>query len=74
MFEQYWSILLYNTCDETNRSGLNLFIIKATHLPMSKRAEEVRSFLLNLLIGVDVHIYTPEEVEEYGIEEYSFVH
>lgn len=58
----------------TNKSDLDLFIIKDTHLPMSQRNEEVRSFLTNLLIGVDVHIYTPEEVEEYGAEEYSFVH
>ena len=58
----------------TNRSDLDLFIIKDTHLPMSKRNEDIRPLLSNLLIGVDVHVYTPEEVEEYGSEEYSFVH
>ena len=58
----------------TNRSDLDLFIIKDTHLPMSQRDQEIRPFLSNLLIGVDIHVYTPEEVEEYGAEEYSFVH
>ncbi len=58
----------------TNRSDLDLFIIKNTHLPMLHRTEEVRALLPNLLVGVDVHIYTPEEVQEYGAEEYSFVH
>ena len=58
----------------TYKSDLDLFIIKDTNLPMSKRNEEIWPLLSNLLIGVDVHVYTQEEVEEYGIEEYSFVH
>ena len=58
----------------TNRSDLDLFIVKDTHLPMPQRDEEIRPFLSNLLIRVDVHVYTPLEVEEYGAEEYSFVH
>jgi len=58
----------------TYKSDLDLFIIKDTHLPMSHRDEEIRPFLSNLITGVDVHVYTPEEVEEYGSEEYSFVH
>lgn len=41
---------------------------------MSYSDEEIRPFLSNFLIGVDFHVYTPEEVEEYGSEEYSFVH
>ena len=57
----------------TYKSDLDLFIIKDTHLPMSKRNEEIRHLLSNLIVGVDVHVYTPEEVEEYGSEEYSFV-
>ena len=58
----------------TNKSDLDLLIIKETHLPMSLRDEEIRPLLSNLLIRIDVHFYTPEEVEEYGSEEYSFVH
>lgn len=58
----------------TNRSDLDLFIIIDTLLPMSLRDKELTPFLSNLLIGVDVHVYTPAEVEEYGSQEYSFVH
>lgn len=58
----------------TYKSDLDLFIIKDTHSPMSKRSEEIKPLLSNLLIAVDIHVYTPEEVEEYGIEKYSFVH
>lgn len=58
----------------TARSDLDLLVIKDTHLPMRQRNAEVQSFLANLLIKVDVHIYTPEEVEEFGMELYSFIH
>ena len=58
----------------THKSDLDLFIVKDTHLPMRHRNEEVNSILSSLLIRVDVHIYTREETEEYGSEEYSFVH
>jgi len=58
----------------TNKSDLDLFVIKDTQLPSSERDQEIRPFLSNLIINVDVHVYTSEEVEEYGTEEYSFVH
>lgn len=35
---------------------------------------DIRSILSNLLFRVDIHVYTPEEVEEYGSEEYLFVY
>ncbi len=57
----------------TSKSDLDIFIVKNSHLPMNKRNEEVRPLVSNLLINVDIHVYTPEEVEEYGQEEYSFV-
>ena len=58
----------------TYKSDLDLFIIKDTPLPMINRYEEIKPILHSLLISVDVHVYTPEEVNEYGLEEYSFVH
>ncbi|MFB3387033.1 nucleotidyltransferase domain-containing protein [Flavobacterium sp. LAR06] len=58
----------------TNKSDLDLFIIKDTPLPMKQRNEELLPIVNKLLIEVDVHVYTPEEVEEYGSEKYSFVH
>jgi uncharacterized protein len=58
----------------TYKSDLDLFIIKNTQLPMISRDEEVRSIVSGLLQKVDVHIYTLEEVDEYGSEKFSFVH
>jgi len=58
----------------TYKSDLDLFVVKDTQLPMKNRNEEIRPIVSNLLVSVDVHVYTPEEVEEYGSEEYSFVH
>jgi uncharacterized protein len=57
----------------TAKSDLDLFVVKDTHLPMRERSKDISSILAGLLIRVDVHVYTPEEVEEYGNEEYSFV-
>jgi len=58
----------------TAKSDLDLFIVKDTDLPMRERGADIRSSFASLLIHVDVHIYTPEEVEEYGAEVYSFIH
>jgi predicted nucleotidyltransferase len=57
----------------TAKSDLDLFVIKDTHLPMRERGKDISSILTGLLFRVDVHVYTPEEVEEYGNEEYSFI-
>jgi predicted nucleotidyltransferase len=57
----------------TIKSDLDIFVIKETELPMANRADDLRPILSHLLIPVDVHIYTPEEVEEYGKEQFSFV-
>jgi uncharacterized protein len=58
----------------TTKSDLDLLIIKDTHLPMPLRNDDLKPILCKLLVGVDAHVYTPEEVEEYGLEEYSFIH
>ncbi|BAV06839.1 Predicted nucleotidyltransferase [Filimonas lacunae] len=58
----------------TYKSDLDLFVIKDTYLPPSSRALEVRPLLSQLLLKVDVHVYTPEEVEVYIAEQYSFVY
>lgn len=54
-------------------SDLDLLVVKDTHLPMSQRADDLRPIVAMSLIPVDVHVYTPEEVEEYGKEEFSFL-
>ena len=57
----------------TIRSDLDIFIIKETELPPAYRADALKPLLTNTLIRVDVHIYTPEEVEDYSEEPFSFV-
>lgn len=57
----------------TYRSDLDLLVVKETELSMQQRSAVVHSFLTTLLIKVDVHVYTPEEIEEFGNEPFSFV-
>jgi predicted nucleotidyltransferase len=57
----------------TIRSDLDILVINETELPMANRADDLKPVLFNLLIPVDVHVYTPEEVKEYGKESFSFL-
>ena len=57
----------------TMRSDLDILVIKETELPMPNRADNLRPMLSRILIPVDVHFYTPEEVEEFGKEQFSFI-
>ena len=57
----------------TIKSDLDIFVIKETELPMVHRTDDLKPMLSRVLIPVDVHVYTPEEVEEYGQEPFSFV-
>ncbi len=57
----------------TIKSDLDMLVIKETDLPMKKRGNILKHIAGNSLIPVDIHIYTPEEVEEYGREQFSFI-
>lgn len=57
----------------TIKSDLDIFVIKETELPMANRVDDLAPILSYSLIPIDVHVYTPEEVEEYGREQFSFV-
>lgn len=57
----------------TDRSDLDLLVVRETMLPLARRTEDVLPLLQSRLIPVDVHVYTPEEVREFGREEYSFL-
>ena len=57
----------------TIRSDLDICVITETELPMANRADDLKPILSQALIGVDVHIYTPEEVEEYSKDKFSFI-
>jgi predicted nucleotidyltransferase len=55
-------------------SDLDIFVIQQSTLPMSSRINPLRSLMANRLIPIDIHVYTPEEVDEYGKVAGSFVH
>ncbi|MBW8876244.1 MAG: nucleotidyltransferase domain-containing protein [Acidobacteria bacterium] len=57
----------------TIKSDLDLLVIKETDLPMASRADDLKPLLARVLIPVDVHVYTPEEVAEFGKEPLSFI-
>jgi predicted nucleotidyltransferase len=57
----------------TTRSDLDMLVIKETELPMKRRGDIFRHITANSLIPLDIHIYTPEEVEVYGREQFSFI-
>jgi uncharacterized protein len=57
----------------TIKSDLDILVIKDTDLPMANRADDLKPVLARLLIPVDVHVYTTEEVAEYGKERFSFI-
>lgn len=57
----------------TPRSDLDLFVIQETILPFTRRANSVTPLLATASVRVDLHIYTPEEVESYRQQPFSFV-
>lgn len=57
----------------TIKSDLDIFVIKDTELPMANRNSDLKHLLYSSLIPIDIHVYTPEEVEEYSKEQFSFV-
>jgi uncharacterized protein len=57
----------------TIRSDLDIFVVQETDLPFARRADDLKPMLAQMLIPVDVHVYTPEEVAELGKEPWSFV-
>jgi predicted nucleotidyltransferase len=57
----------------TINSDLDILVVKNTNLPMSKRLDDLVPLLANSLVPIDVHVYTPEEIEAYGAEQFSFI-
>lgn len=57
----------------TTTSDLDILVVRETNVPMARRADELMPILANMLIRVDVHFYTPEELEVYGNEPLSFI-
>ena len=58
----------------TPKSDLDLLVVRETELPPESRWNEVVSILPRTRVGIDVHVYTPEEMDAYGSEPYSFIY
>ena len=54
-------------------SDVDLLVIVKTNLPYHKRAKDIRKKLRDLLIPIDIIIYTPEEVDEWKEASSAFV-
>jgi len=57
----------------TSDSDLDIMLVQDTDLPMARRADDLAPLLSSGWISVDVHVYTPDEVEEYAKDRFSFV-
>jgi predicted nucleotidyltransferase len=57
----------------TPGSDLDLMVIMETERPMARRADDIMPLFAHSLIRVDVHVYTSDEVREYGAAPFSFV-
>lgn len=59
-------------------SDLDLAIVQETDLPPHKRSAEFRKALRSegrrWLFGMDILVYTPEEIERLGRDPYSLIH
>lgn len=56
----------------TSKSDLDVLVVRETDVPIANRADELNPLLASMLVHVDLHIHTPEELEAYGGEEFSF--
>ena len=54
-------------------SDLDILVVKDTAFPMANRTADLAALFAQSLVAVDIHLYTPEEMEEFGQEPYSFI-
>jgi predicted nucleotidyltransferase len=55
-------------------SDLDLLVVVPTDSPTLPRASDFEPYLGGWVVPVDVHVVTAEELEEYGREQYHFLH
>ncbi len=63
----------YSKGTASDRSDLDLFIIKDSSLPRHLRGRTVKSLFYNLPVPVEMQFYTNQEMREQTMEPYSFV-
>lgn len=55
-------------------SDIDLIIIKNTDTPKHKRGREIRKYLYNAMMPIDLKVYTPDEYQEDINDKYSFLY
>lgn len=58
----------------TGRSDIDLLVVVDTSEQPSRRADRILPLIGHMTVKVDLHVYTPEEVEVYSHEEHHFLH
>lgn len=58
----------------TGRSDIDLLVVVDTSEHPSRRADRIMPLVGHMTVRVDLHVYTPEEVEVYSREEHHFLH
>jgi hypothetical protein len=49
-------------------------VVRETDLPVARRGDDIKPFIASTLVPVDLHVFTPDEMAEYGRDESSFVY
>lgn len=57
----------------TPASDVDLLVVYDTALPVDRRSALVAPFIVGYSVPIDIHIYTPDEVDSYGPVEHSFL-
>jgi len=57
----------------TMGSDIDLVVVRETDRPLPRRGDDIRPLLATSLVRVDLHVFTPDEMEEYGTDPSSFV-
>lgn len=57
----------------TENSDIDLLIIKNTGEPLNKRSHEIRRYLREIKMPMDILVYTEDEYKEQLCSKYSFI-
>jgi len=70
-------IILFGSMAEgtaTDKSDIDLLLVKETNSPPYERAAGIRRLLKDLLLPMDILVYTPDEIEKDRKRKFSFVY
>jgi predicted nucleotidyltransferase len=58
----------------TDRSDLDLLVVMSTDSSSLYRPSDFAPYLGGWIVPIDIHVVTAEELEEYGRQQYQFLH